>query len=173
MTVALEVERILRVDHAGERGAISIYKAQIALSRFLWPACVPALQEMLSHEQSHFATFTAELTRRNARSCHALPLWNIGGLVLGVLTALLGPKAIWSCTAAVESTVYKHLQEQIAFLQQHDQAALQAVLAIEQDEKSHLSHALAEGGAAEGANRLIWAVVSSATFIAIWLSRRL
>lgn len=173
MSIQVEVERILRVDHAGEKGAISIYKAQIAVSTFLWPSCVPALKEMLAHEQSHFTTFETELTRRGVRSCHALVLWSLGGLLLGFITALLGPRAIWSCTAAVESTVYKHLQAQIAFLQQYDQAALRAVQAIEQDEKAHLSHALEHGGSAVGANRIIWFVVASATSVAIWLSYRL
>jgi ubiquinone biosynthesis monooxygenase Coq7 len=173
MSSTLEVERILRVDHAGERGAVSIYKAQIMVARYLWPSHVPALQEMLSHELAHFALFKAELERRNIRACYALGLWNIGGAVLGFITALLGPKAIWSCTAAIEQTVYKHLLEQMAFLERHDSAALLAVQSIEQDEKSHLAHALDQGGGPIGTNRLIWALVSSSTFIAIWLSQRL
>lgn len=173
MSTQKEVERILRVDHAGERGAISIYKTQIAISRQLWPSCVPALEEMLAHEKSHYRIFESELRQRKARTCYALPLWNLGGKTLGLITALLGPKAIWSYTAAVESTVYKHLQEQLHFLEQHDQAAWLAVKAIEADEKSHLEHALDNGGEPVRANWLIWAVVSSCTSIAIWLSRKL
>lgn len=173
VSIQLEVDRILRVDHAGEKGAISIYKAQIAIAKHLWPGCIPELKEMLTHEQTQFSIFDAELKRRKVRSCHALSLWGFGGLILGILTALLGPKAIWSCTAAVESTVYHHIQEQIAFLRVHDQAALHAVLAIEQDEKLHLSHALAHGGPPAGVNRPIWAIVSASTTVAIWLSRRL
>jgi len=173
VSAQLEVERILRVDHAGERGAVSIYTAQIAVSKYLWPDCVPALEDMLSHEKAHFLIFESELKNRNVRHCYALPLWSFGGAVLGLITALFGPKAIWSCTAAVESTVYKHLVEQIEFLEQHDKTALLAVKAIEQDEKSHLEHALAHGGASVGINKLVWVIVSSCTFIAIWLSRRL
>lgn len=173
MNIKLEVERILRVDHAGECGAINIYRAQIAVSRYLWPHCVPALESMLAHEQAHCLIFDAELRSRRARQCYALPLWRIGGLLLGLSTALLGPRAIWACTAAVESTVYQHIQEQIMFLEQHDEAALQAVRAIEQDEKSHLEHALAHEGTATGGNKIVWALVTACTSVAIWLSRRL
>jgi len=168
-----EVERILRVDHAGERGAISIYTMQIAVSKYLWPNCVPALEEMLSHEKAHYLIFEAALKKRNARTCYALPFWNFGGAVLGLITALFGPAAIWSCTAAVESTVYKHIQEQIIFLKKHDEDALLAVQAIEADEKSHLEYALNNGGKPARINKIIWAVVSSSTSVAIWLSRRL
>lgn len=169
----LEVERILRVDHAGECGAVCIYTAQIRLAQYLWPQCVPALREMLGHEQTHLLIFAAALQQRGARNCYALPLWRLGGSVLGLVTALLGPKAIWACTAAVEHTVNHHLQEQLVFLQQHDNAALQAVQAIVADEQAHLEHAFNNGGHALGTNRLIWALVSNCTTLAIWLSRRL
>lgn len=173
MSIQQEVERILRVNHAGERGAISIYTAQIAISKYLWPSCVPALKEMLTHEQSHYLIFDSALRTRGARSCYALSLWSLGGATLGAITGLLGPKAIWSCTAAVESTVYKHLQEQITFLEQHDKDALLAVQVIEADERSHLDYALNHGGERANANKIIWAIVSSSTSVAIWLSRRL
>lgn len=172
MSVSLQVARILRVDHAGEKGAIRIYQAQIRVARLLWPACVPALEEMLVHEQKHFAIFENELRQRGIRHCHALALWGLGGMLLGVVTALLGPRAIWSCTAAVESTVYQHLQEQIDFLREHDPVALQAVLQIEADEKSHRDHALASGGSYAGMNRPVWWLVSAATTLAISLSER-
>ncbi|MGA4323083.1 demethoxyubiquinone hydroxylase family protein [Ectopseudomonas hydrolytica] len=173
MSAQQEIERILRVAHAGERGAISIYTAQIAISKHLWPSCVPALEEMLTHEKSHYLSFDAALKKRNARACYALPLWHLGGAVLGLITGLLGPKAIWACTAAVENTVYKHLQEQITFLERHDKDALLAVKAIEADEKSHLDHALNHGGRPVKTNKIIWTIVSSCTTVAIWLSRRL
>lgn len=74
MAIQQEVERILRVDHAGERGAISIYTMQIAISKYLWPGCVPALKEMLSHEKTHYLIFEAALKKRKVRTCYALPL---------------------------------------------------------------------------------------------------
>lgn len=146
---------------------------QIAISKYLWPACVPALEQMLFHEKTHYLKFDAALKKRNARTCYALPFWSFGGSALGFVTGLFGPTAIWSCTAAVESTVYKHLQEQITFLKEHDGDAMLAVQAIETDERMHLEHALKNGGKPVRNNKIIWAVVSYSTSVAIWLSRRL
>jgi hypothetical protein len=98
------VEQLLRVNHAGERGAISIYKGQILISQLLHPEVVPSLGQMLSHEQKHFHTFDEILRARGLRHCHALVLWALGGWALGILTAILGQRAIWTCTAAIEST---------------------------------------------------------------------
>jgi len=170
---AIEVQRILRVDHAGEHGAIGIYSAQIVISRLLWPDLTATLAEIRSHEEKHLARFDQELKTRNLRSCHVLPLWYLGGYVLGILTGLLGRKAIWACTAAVENTVCQHLQNQKVFLKLHDERALEAVLSIEQDELDHLDHACANGGTNKGLGRIISAVVSSLTALAIWLSGKL
>jgi len=78
----IEVERILRVDHAGETGAIQIYSAQIFISRFLYPDIVPVLAEMLEHEKSHLKVFSNLLGKRGIRSCYALGLWSLGGVML-------------------------------------------------------------------------------------------
>src|ERR1700733_7014282 len=96
------VAHVLRVNHAGERGAICIYRGQIAVSRLFYPGCVDALTEMLGHERTHFNTFDEILLTRGIRSCRALAFWAVGGWVLGIVTALFGPKAIWVCTAAIE-----------------------------------------------------------------------
>lgn len=170
---ATEVARILRVDHAGERGAIAIYSAQILIARWRWPTLVPRLVAMRAHELQHFGRFDQQLKSRRLRHCYALPLWSLGGWLLGLATALLGQRAIWACTAAVEDTVCRHLQEQITFLRQHDELALQAVLSIQDDEQDHLHHALAQGGERAGGLRIIWLLVAGATALAIALSRRL
>src|SRR5690242_17880675 len=78
-----EVERILRVDHAGEYGAINIYKAQLLISRLFYRDIVPKLEEMLSHEKIHFRTFDKLLVARSIRCCYAIHLWAVGGFLLG------------------------------------------------------------------------------------------
>jgi ubiquinone biosynthesis monooxygenase Coq7 len=79
------VEHVLRVNHAGERGAICIYRGQIAISRWRAPDCVSALTDMLAHEHAHFRTFDLLLRQRGIRHCHALALWALGGLVARVV----------------------------------------------------------------------------------------
>lgn len=167
-----DVARILRVDHAGERGAISIYQAQLLIARSLHVDCVAALTEMLAHERRHFQTFDSLLKSRGIRHCYALTFWAIGGACLGMITALLGKRAIWVCTAAIENTVNEHLVHQTAFLAD-DPEALAAVRSIQRDEQAHELHAVDHGGTGGGLYTLLRAVVMAATSFAIWLSTKL
>ena len=173
MRAVQNVEQILRVDHAGECGAIRIYRSQIAVARLLHPQCVDALEEMLEHELRHFHTFDAILKSRGIRTCYALPLWMAGGLMLGSFTALLGERAIWVCTAAIESTVNEHLNHQMVVLAATDPEALSAVESIRRDEEAHESHAINQGGDGHGLYRPLRWFVKGATSVAIWLSTKL
>ncbi|WIO73466.1 demethoxyubiquinone hydroxylase family protein [Porticoccaceae bacterium LTM1] len=132
-----EVERIIRVDHAGEFGAINIYRAQLAVSRVFYPDIAAKLEEMLEHEKEHFRIFDGILKRRNIRHCYALYFWAFGGAALGVLTALIGRNAIWVCTDSIETTVLHHLDWQLGFLAENDAEVHDAVLSIKVDEEKH------------------------------------
>jgi len=168
------VEQILRVNHAGECGAIWIYRSQIVIAGLFHPSCVAELQSMLDHERVHFARFDAVLKNRGIRHCHALAFWAFGGWLLGTITALMGPKAIWSCTAAIETRVNLHLEHQIAFLELHDAEILEAVKSIQSDEKAHEQHARSRGGNADGVlYRGLRVCIVGATSFAIWLSTQL
>lgn len=93
-----EVERILRVNHAGEYGAINIYKAQLLVARLFYKDIVPQLEEILSHEKVHFNTFNNLLISRSIRRCYAIHFWAFGGFSLGLFTAIIGRNAIWLST---------------------------------------------------------------------------
>lgn len=132
-----EIERIIRVDHAGERGAIGIYSAQLTVAWILYRDMVPVLEDMLSHEREHFRTFDRLLQVRDICLCYGLAFWALGGAMLGTFTALLGRNAVWACTDSIETTVLHHLQWQLAFLEVHDVEAHAAVLSIKRDEENH------------------------------------
>src|SRR5687767_7795089 len=87
-------DRIIKVNHAGEHGAISIYTGQIIMARLTAPKMVAELREFRSHEQRHRAIFGAELQRRGRPRCRSYWLCGIGGFVLGAVTGLLGSSAI-------------------------------------------------------------------------------
>ena len=167
-----EVERILRVNHAGEYGAINIYKAQLFVARLSYKEIVPQLEEMLSHEKVHFSTFNKILVARSIRRCYAIHFWAFGGFSLGLFTALIGRNAIWVCTNSIESTVLHHLEWQLEFLSKNDSEVHQAVLSIKADEEAHQ-----EFGQTNGKNSLVYKpifyIVRSATEFAIWLSAKL
>jgi ubiquinone biosynthesis monooxygenase Coq7 len=173
MTRIGSTDQILRVNHAGERGAISIYKGQILISRLLHPSCVEPLESILGHEQRHFRTFDSILKSRGLRACHALVLWAVGGWLLGVITALAGQRAIWVCTAAIENTVNQHLAEQVAFIGPRDPEVLAAVQSIRADEEAHEDHALTHGGIGTGLYLVLRSIIVGATSFAIWLSTKL
>jgi 3-demethoxyubiquinol 3-hydroxylase len=167
---ALTIARIVRVNHAGEFGAIRIYAAQIMVAARRHPDIVPELAEMLAHERKHCAEFLAAMPARNSRPCRIMALWSWGGSLLGVLTALMGRQAIWICTAAVEAAVHRHLDDQLHFLQGRDGELRDIILSIREEELAHLHHAEERIVATGMGSRALHHLISFATDAVIWLS---
>jgi 3-demethoxyubiquinol 3-hydroxylase len=138
---ARTIARILKVNHAGEHGAIRIYRSQIAIARWRCPEIVPVLEEMLAHEISHRARFAEAMPSRHAKPCRMMFLWAIGGRLLGIGTALLGRNGVWACTAAVEEAVHRHMNDQLTYLSSRDQGLYAVIDSIKSEELSHLDHA--------------------------------
>jgi ubiquinone biosynthesis monooxygenase Coq7 len=168
----IEIERIIRVDHAGEFGAINIYRAQLFVAKIFYSDIVHKLEEMLVHEKKHFSTFTNLLISRNIRHCYALYFWAIGGAVLGLFTGLLRRNAIWVCTNSIETTVLHHLDWQLEFLAIHDKETHDAVLSIKADEEEHQEIGQSHSTNSIAYRPLFW-VVRKTTELAIWLSTKL
>ena len=167
---ALTVARIVRVNHAGEYGAIRIYSAQIAVAARRYPDVAPALADMLEHEKKHCATFRAAMPERHSRPCRAMSLWNWGGALLGVTTALMGRQAIWICTAAVEAAVHRHLDDQLHFLERRDAELCAIILSIRAEELAHLNHARERITTTGAGQRALHGAITYATDAVIWLS---
>lgn len=164
------IARILKVNHAGEYGAIRIYRAQIWVARRLYPDVVAFLEETLGHEIRHCALFRDAMPARNAKPCRVLALWGNGGLALGFLTALMGRQGIWICTEAVEATVHRHLDDQLFFLRATD-GELRAVIAgIQNEELHHLNYAKERVMSRSLRARALHSFISAATNAVIWLS---
>jgi ubiquinone biosynthesis monooxygenase Coq7 len=166
----LTIARILKVNHAGEYGAIRIYRAQIWVARRLFPDVVAFLEETLAHEVRHCSLFRAAMPVRSARPCRVMALWGNGGYVLGFLTGLMGRQGIWICTAAVESAVHRHLEDQLHFLQTRDPELRDLVLSIQEEELSHLHHAEERITSTGWYARSLGGLISWSTDVAIWLS---
>lgn len=166
-------DRVIKVDHAGERGAICIYRAQILLARMTAPAIVAELTEFRTHEERHRSLFGAELARRGCRRCRSYWLCGLGGYVLGFFTGLCGSKAIAATTAAVERVVLRHLQQQIGDLRDADPAAVTVISSIVDDERRHhdASTRRIEGGSRW--SQTITPIVTAATEAVIWLGMHL
>jgi 3-demethoxyubiquinol 3-hydroxylase len=165
-------DRIIKVNHAGEHGAICIYTGQILMARLTARSMVAELTEFRSHEQRHRDIFCAELQRRGQRRCRSYWLCGIGGFVLGTVTGLLGANAIAATTAAVESVVLRHLEQQLAVLRGSDPAAVSAISAIVAEEQQHHDHSASQVQAGKFWPKVLTPIVSASTEAVIWLGMR-
>lgn len=163
------IARILKVNHAGEFGAIRIYRAQLWYARTVGSDLVPFLTETLSHEIQHCQKFLDAMPTRDARPCNAMPLWGLGGSVLGLMTSLMGRNAVMVCTEAVEETVHRHLDEQMHYLAGRDEALRQVIAEIQVEEIQHLRFAQSQVRLSP-LNGVLKAVICISTEVVIWLS---
>jgi ubiquinone biosynthesis monooxygenase Coq7 len=130
--------KILKVNHAGEFGAINIYKAQLMIAELFMHDMTPMLKDFMADEKRHLAIFWNEIQARNGIKCKSYWLCGVGGYFMGFLSACMGRKGIMACTWAVESVVVNHLKEQLVYLKDSDDLnAYEAVNAILQDEENH------------------------------------
>lgn len=141
-------KKIIKVNHAGEFGAVNIYRSQLFIARIFMKDLVPMIEEFLSDELRHLDIFWKEIQRRNGVKCKSYWLCGLGGYFMGFISALLGRRGIMACTWAVENTVVNHLHNQIIYLRgKEDIEALETVEAILQDEQNHRDVGFQEGGA--------------------------
>lgn len=166
-------DRILKVDHAGEHGAVNLYRAQILVSRWTAPHMTPLLRRFLEHELGHRALFLRHMEARGVRRCRSYAFCGLGGWALGLLTALLGPAAIATTTFAVESVVLEHLTDQMQRLQGADPDAFDAVSRIVAEEQEHHDHGQAAMRAGAFWPPILTPIVRASTEAVIWLGMRL
>ncbi|MBP7064445.1 demethoxyubiquinone hydroxylase family protein [Ferrovibrio sp.] len=176
LTPAQIIDRILRVDHAGEYGAKRIYEGQLAVLKHAPSA--PTIRHMAEQERQHLAAFDRLLPQRRARPTLLGPLWHAAGFALGAATALLGEKAAMACTEAVEEVIDAHYTRQLETLEglaAEGKAEPELVALIEQfraEEIEHRDIARAEGATEAPAYPALSQGVKAATRAAIWLSER-
>jgi ubiquinone biosynthesis monooxygenase Coq7 len=170
--VRTPIARILRVNHGGEHGAIRIYSAQISVARWRCPDLLPFLRETLTHEREHLARFRNLMPSRASKPCRLMWLWGAGGLMLGFVTALLGRQGVLLCTEAVESTVHRHLDDQLRYVRDRDAELAGALTDIQRQEREHLDFAADGLGELTAFDRPVRALIVSAAETLIWLSTR-
>jgi len=165
-----EVERILRVDHAGEYGAVRIYDGQLAVIGR--GRARDEIRRMAEQEKRHLAEFDDLVRARRVRPTVLQPLWHLTGVALGAATALLGTRAAMACTVGVEEVIDEHYCAQAERLGDNEPALRERILAFRADELRHRDAGLAHG-AAEGLGfEVVSAVARTGSRLAIWLSTR-
>lgn len=164
------LERILRVDHAGEYGAKRIYEGQLAVLKTA--PSTPTIRHMLEQEKEHLDAFDRLLPQRRVRPTLLTPLWHVGGFALGAATALLGEKAAMACTEAVEEVIDAHYAKQVEKLGDAEPELRATIEQFRADEVNHRDTARAEGAAEAPGYPLLSKGIKAITRGAIWLSER-
>ena len=169
------LEEIIRVDHAGERGAIKIYEGQLlALKTFKQDETLKKqIEEMKEHEKEHYEFFRQEIKKRNINPTKLLPLWDLLGVTLGFGTAMLGKKAAMLCTASVEEVIDGHYKNQIHTLEDDEKELKKKIKKFRDDELNHKDLAYEGGATKEGLYGLLDKVIKTSSRVAIKISKKI
>lgn len=165
-------DRMVRVDQAGEYGAIRIYAGQLAVMGDRAPYAAE-VRHMAEQEAEHRAKFDALLAERGVRPTALQPFWHVAGFALGAATALIGPKAAMACTAAVEEEIDKHYTDQLEALGDSDPELSGMIEQFREDERDHRATALAAGAEQAPAYPLLSGAIRLGCRAAIRLAERI
>ena len=171
----IKVEEFIRVDHAGERGAVKIYEGQLlALNTIVKDESLKkTIEDMKIHEIEHCQFFEKEIKKRNIRPTKFLPLWDLLGVGLGFGSTLLGKKAAMLCTASVEEVIDEHYLDQINQLGPEEKELKKKITKFREDELHHKNIAYEEGASKKGIYSLMDKVIKTGSKIAINISEKI
>ena len=169
------LEEFIRVDHAGERGAIKIYEGQLlALKTFKQDENLKnQIEEMKEHEKEHYDFFEKEIKKRNISKTKLLPLWDLLGVTLGFGTAMMGKKATMLCTASVEEVIGEHYKNQTYKLKEDEKELKKKIVKFRNDELNHKNIAYESGATKDGLYGLLDKVTKTSSRIAIKISEKI
>ena len=169
------IEEFIRVDHAGERGAVKIYEGQLlALNTLVKDENLKqTVEEMKVHEKEHCEFFEKEIKKRNIKPTKFLPLWDLLGVGLGFGSTLLGKKAAMLCTASVEEVIDKHYLDQINQLDSNEKQLKKKIIKFREDELHHKDIAYEKGATKKGLYSILDKAIKIGSKIAINISEKI
>ena len=170
-----KIEEFIRVDHAGERGAVKIYEGQLlALNTFVKnDELKETIEEMKIHEQEHRDFFENEIKKRKIAPTKFLPLWDLLGVGLGFGSTLLGKKAAMLCTASVEEVIDEHYLSQINQLDDSEKTLKKKIIKFREDELNHKDIAYEKGATKKGPYSILDKLIKTGSKIAINISEKI
>ena len=170
-----KIEEFIRVDHAGERGAIKIYEGQLlALNTFVKDENLKkTIEKMKNHEKEHLEFFNKEIKKRNIKPTKLLPLWDLLGVGLGFGSAIIGKKATMLCTASVEEVIDEHYQNQINELDSDEKVLKEKIKKFRDDELHHRDIAYEQGASKKGLYAILDKIIKTGSKIAINISEKI
>jgi ubiquinone biosynthesis monooxygenase Coq7 len=169
------LEEIIRVDHAGERGAIKIYEGQLlALNTIKQDKGLKnIIEKMREHEKEHLEYFEKEIQKRKIKPTYLLPLWDVMGVALGFGSTLLGKKTAMLCTASVEEVIENHYQNQLDKLGDDEKDLKTKIKKFKSDEINHKNIAYESGATNKGLYSIMDKIIKTSSKIAITISEKI
>lgn len=169
------LDEILRVDHAGEYGAVRIYEGQLAVlgKRKGSQQSVRLIRHMADQEYEHLDRFNKLLNEHNVRPTALTPIWHVAGFALGAATALLGEKSAMTCTAAVEEVIDQHYANQTQLIDDENQDLKQTIEEFREEEIAHRDTAITHGAHEVTGHRFLSNVIKAGCRVAIKLSEKI
>ena len=169
------LEEIIRVDHAGERGAIKIYEGQLLALKTIKQnqKLKETIEQIKDHEKEHLEYFEKEIQRRKIKPTSLLPLWDLMGVALGFGTAILGKKATMLCTASVEEVIEEHYHSQLKHLGDDEKDLREKIKKFKNDEIDHKNIAYDEGATNKGLYSIMDKIIKTSSRIAITISEKI
>ena len=170
-----KIKKFIRVDHAGERGAIKIYEGQLlALNTIVKnDELKKKIEGMKEHEKEHANYFENEIKKRGINPTKFLPLWDLLGVGLGFGSTILGKKAAMLCTLSVEEVIDKHYQNQIDQIESDEKELRNKIIKFREDELHHKNIAYNEGATKEGVYSILDKIIKTGSKIAINISEKI
>ena len=166
-----KIERMIRVDHAGEFGAQRIYRGQLDVLGT--SKAGPMIRKMAKQEDTHLTAFEELIVEKKVRPTALHPLWNLAGYALGYATASLGEKAAMACTVAIEEVIDEHYKKQLIDLAQDEPALRKLIKKFRDEEIEHKHIGLDEGAEDLPYYTILRALIRAGSKTAIWLSERI
>ena len=170
-----KVEEFIRVDHAGERGAIKIYEGQLlALNTLVKDDNLKkTIQEMKDQEKEHCNYFENEIKIRNIKPTKLMPLWDLLGVGIGFGSTLFGKKAAMLCTASVEEVIDEHYEKQINQLKPDEKILKEKIKKFRLDELHHKDIAYEKGATKKGLYKILDGIIKTGSKVAINISKKI
>ena len=169
------LEEIIRVDHAGERGAIKIYEGQLLALKTIKQDndLKDKIEEMKEQEKKHLEYFEKEIKKRKIKPTYLLPLWDLMGVGLGFGTVLLGKKSAMLCTVSVEEVIEEHYKDQLKKLGNDEKDLKTKIEKFKRDEVHHKNTAYESGAINKGIYSIMDKLIKTGSRIAITISEKI
>ena len=169
------LEEIIRVDHAGERGALKIYEGQLLALKTIKQdeTLKDKIEEMKEQEKEHLEYFEKEIQKRKIKPTYFLPLWDVMSVALGFGSALLGKKATMLCTASVEEVIDEHYKNQLKKLGNDEKDLKKKIEKFKEDEVHHKNMAYELGASNKGIYSIMDKLIRTGSRIAITISEKI